>query len=101
MDADMRTHKNENSVSIFLPALNHLVVFIICSLGVHREERTGAVTEVELPMQWRIRCRLRMNDVLIRYEIVKLVRKVEAATVTHAWPRVATLQISVTSLRHY
>lgn len=68
MDADTRTHKNENSVSIFLPALNHLVVFIICSLGVHREERTGAVTEVELPMQWRIRCRLRMNDVLIRYK---------------------------------
>ena len=35
MNADTRTHENEDPVSILLPAFNHLVVFIFCSLGVY------------------------------------------------------------------
>jgi hypothetical protein len=38
MDDDMRTHKDEDSISILLPAFDHLVVFILCSLGVYGEE---------------------------------------------------------------
>jgi hypothetical protein len=42
----MRTHENEDAISILLPSLDHLVVFIICGLGVYREERPRAVTEL-------------------------------------------------------
>ena len=42
---DRRTHENEDSVGILLPALNHLVVFLLCSLGIDGEERPRAVTE--------------------------------------------------------
>ena len=34
-----KTHKNEDSVGISLPAIGHLVVFFFRGLGVHREER--------------------------------------------------------------
>lgn len=44
-DANTRTHKNENSISIILSTLDHLVIFIICSLAVY--ERLGVVTKVE------------------------------------------------------
>jgi hypothetical protein len=54
MDANTRTHENEDSISILLPALDHLVVFVICGLGVNGEERPGAVTEVGLPLQWLV-----------------------------------------------
>ena len=45
MDANTRTHKNENYISIILSTLDHLVIFIICSLAVY--ERLGVVTKVE------------------------------------------------------
>ena len=45
MDADRRTHENEDSVGILLPALDHLVVFLLCGLGIDGEERPRAVTE--------------------------------------------------------
>jgi hypothetical protein len=35
----MRTHKKENAISILLPTFNHLVVLILCGLGVYGEER--------------------------------------------------------------
>jgi hypothetical protein len=45
MNGDTKTHKYEDSFSILLPAFDHLVVFILCSIGVQDEERTGAVSE--------------------------------------------------------
>ena len=46
MDADnKRTHENENSVGILMPAFHHLDVFILCSVGVYGEELSRAVTE--------------------------------------------------------
>jgi hypothetical protein len=67
MDFDTRTHEKEDSIGIFLPALNHLVVFIICSLGVYGEERFGAVAEIGLSLRWLILHRLRVVAVAIDY----------------------------------
>jgi hypothetical protein len=40
IDADTaETHENEEPFGIFLPAIGHLVVLILCGLGVHGEER--------------------------------------------------------------
>ena len=63
MDTNARTHKNENSISVFLPALDLLVVFYLCSRGVKGEERPRAVTEVGLSSGWLIRRRLRIKAV--------------------------------------
>ena len=54
------THEDENPIRIFLPALGHFVVFIVCGLGVYGEERPGAVTEVGFSMKWLARRRLRV-----------------------------------------
>jgi hypothetical protein len=35
MIADTRTHENEDPISIFLPALDHLVVLFLRSLGIY------------------------------------------------------------------
>ena len=40
-----RTHENEDAISVFLPALDYLLVLFLCSLGIYREEPTGAVTK--------------------------------------------------------
>jgi hypothetical protein len=40
-----RTHENEDAISVFLPTLDHPVVFFLCSLGIHGEEGTRAVTK--------------------------------------------------------
>ena len=45
MSADRRTHKYEDAFSILLPCFDHLVVFILRSLGVQGEERTRTVNE--------------------------------------------------------
>jgi hypothetical protein len=66
MDGDTRTHENEDAIGIFLPALDHLVVFIICGLGIYREERAGAVTEVGFSLRWLIRRRLRVKAGIYR-----------------------------------
>ena len=60
----MGTHENEDSIRIFLPALDHLFVFIICNLGVYGEERSGAVTEAGFSLRWLIRLRLRAKLVI-------------------------------------
>jgi hypothetical protein len=52
MDPDTRTHEKEDPIGIFLPALDHLVVLIICSLGVYGEEWFRSVTKIgfKLPL---------------------------------------------------
>ena len=45
--------QHEDPISIFLPALGHLIILFLCSLGVHREDRPGAVTKVGV-LQWLI-----------------------------------------------
>ena len=54
------THEDENPVSIFLPALGHFVVFIVCGFGVYGEERPGAVTKVGFSVEWLTRRQLRV-----------------------------------------
>ena len=56
MNANTMTHKNEDPISIFLPALDHLVILFLCFFGVYGEERSRAVTEVGFSLQWLIRC---------------------------------------------
>lgn len=48
IDADqtVRTYENEDPISILMPTLNQIFVLILCSLGVHGEERPRAVTEL-------------------------------------------------------
>jgi hypothetical protein len=46
MNVNTRTHKNEDPISILLPALDHLIVLVLCGFGVYGEERSRAVTEV-------------------------------------------------------
>jgi hypothetical protein len=66
MNDDARTHEDDDPFSILLPAFDHLVVFFLCDLGVHGEERPRAVTKVEFSLRWLIRlgcklgCRLRI-----------------------------------------
>ena len=59
MNADTGTHENEDGICILLPAFDHLVVFILCNVGVYGEELPRAVTKVGFPLQWLIRCRRR------------------------------------------
>jgi hypothetical protein len=65
MDDSIRTHKNEDAISVLLPAFDHLVVFILCSLGVYGEERPRAVTEVGFSLKWLTMRRLRKVVVAI------------------------------------
>jgi hypothetical protein len=65
MSADTRTHENEDRISIFLPALDHLVVLFLCGFGVYGEERPRAVTEIGFPLQRLIRCQLRVVVVAV------------------------------------
>jgi hypothetical protein len=55
MDANTETHENEDAISIFLPALDHFVVLLLCGFGVYREELSRAVTEDIFPLQLLIR----------------------------------------------
>ena len=52
MNIDTRTHEDKDSLSIFLPAFDHLVVFIYCGLGIHGKDRLRAVTDVRFYLQW-------------------------------------------------
>jgi hypothetical protein len=67
INADTRTHEDEDPVSISLPSFDHLVVFFLCSFGVHGEERLRAVTEVGFYLGWLIWCRVRVVAVDICY----------------------------------
>lgn len=70
MNADTRTHEKQYPISIFLPALNHLVVFNVCSGVIYREERRSAVSGigVSLRLRWLIQWRPRMVAVVIHYK---------------------------------
>ena len=65
MIGDTRTHENEDPTSILLPAIDHLVVFFLCSFGVYGEEWSRAVAEVGFSLRWRIWCRLRVVGVIL------------------------------------
>ena len=64
MNANMKTHKNEDPISIFLPALDHLVVLFLCSFGIYGEKRTRAVTETGCSLRW---CRLSLVVIYFLY----------------------------------
>ena len=51
-NAVTRTHENEDPIRIFLRALNHIVIFILCDLGVHGEKLSRAVTEFGFSLRW-------------------------------------------------
>ena len=65
MNADTRTHEDEDPISIFLPALDHLVVLFLCDFGIYGEERPRAVTRVRSLLQRLVWCRLRVVVVTI------------------------------------
>jgi hypothetical protein len=46
MYVDTMTHKKEDPIGIFLVAIDPLVVFFRCNLGVYRKERPGTIQEV-------------------------------------------------------
>jgi hypothetical protein len=64
---DTRTHENEDPVGILLPALDHLVVFVLGSLGVYGEKWPRAITKVGFSLEWLIRCWLRVVVVAVCY----------------------------------
>ena len=52
LDAVTSTHENEDSIGIFLRAQNHVVIFILCDLGVHGEKLSRAVTKFGFSLRW-------------------------------------------------
>ena len=52
LNADTKTHENEDPIGIFLRVQNHLVVFILCGLGVHGEKLSRAVTKFRFSLRW-------------------------------------------------
>ena len=110
MIGDTRTHENEDPVSILLPAINHLVVFFLCSLGVYGEERSRAVTEVGFSLGWRTWCRLRVVGVILgviicyrHHKMMNSASKGETKRVTNTWVLawvVSHVDDLVSSLRH-
>jgi hypothetical protein len=50
---DMRTYKNKNPIGIFSPAIGHLVVCFLCSLGVHGKQRLRIILEVGFSLRIR------------------------------------------------
>ena len=45
VNADTKTHENEDTISIFLAALDHIDVLFLCGFGVYGEKWFRAVTE--------------------------------------------------------
>ena len=102
MNADTRTHKNDDPVSILLPAFNHLVVFIFCNLGVYGEERPRAVTKVGFSLQCLTRCRLRVIAVafyLAIYRRYEISEDRSNLRLIHTWV-IPPLEVLVSGLRH-
>jgi hypothetical protein len=64
MNGNTRTYKNEDAISIFLPALDHLVVLFLCGFGVYGEERSRAVTKARR-FRWLIRGQLSLSLIAI------------------------------------
>ena len=54
-NADKRTYENEDPIGIFLPALDHLVVFFFYNLGIYGEKLPRVITEVGFSLRWLIR----------------------------------------------
>ena len=65
MNANTRTHENEDAISILLPAIDHLVVQFLCGFRIYGEDRPRAVAEVRFALQGLIRCWLRVVGVAI------------------------------------
>ena len=52
LDAVTNTHENEDPIGIFYRVQNHVVVFILCDLGVHGKKLSRAVTKFGFSMRW-------------------------------------------------
>ena len=113
MAIDTRTYKDKNSLSIFLPAFDHFVVFIYCGLGIHGKDRLRAVTNVRFYLQWLqflwfrwlewlrwlrslIRCRL---DLVALYFIYICELRESKRQGAHTWV-IPLLEVWVIMLRH-
>ena len=116
MNIDTRTYEDKNSLSIFLPAFDHLVVFFYCGLGIQGEDRLRAVTNVRFYLQWLqflwfqwlewlrwlrwlrslIRCRL---DLVTLYFIYIRELRVSKRQGAHTWV-IPLLEVWVSMLRH-
>ena len=38
MDGDVRTHENEDAISVLCPAVSHLIIFFLCNLRIHGKD---------------------------------------------------------------
>jgi hypothetical protein len=45
---ERETDEKEDPLCIFLPAFGHFVVFVLCHVLVHKEERPRAISEFRL-----------------------------------------------------
>ncbi len=48
---DIKTHENEDAISVLLPAFSPLVVFFPCILGIDGEERSRLTTRNWIPLR--------------------------------------------------
>ena len=101
MNVDTRTYENEDGISILLPAFDHLVVFILCNVGVYGEEFPRAITEFRFPLGGLVRCRLGLKvAVAIYYRHYEIGEDRSNLRVIHTWV-VPRLWILANRLRHW
>jgi hypothetical protein len=67
MNADTRAHEKQYPISIFLPTLDHLVIFDVRSIIIYGKERCRAVPGIGLSLGWLAQWRLRIVDVVVYY----------------------------------
>jgi hypothetical protein len=51
IDVNMSTHNDEDPISIFLPAFNHLPILLLCDFGVYGKKWSRAITEAGFSLQ--------------------------------------------------
>jgi hypothetical protein len=104
MNANAKTHKNENTVRVLLPALDHLVIFFLSGFGVYGEERPRAVTKAGFSLRWLTRCELSPVAIYFIYVCELGVGMVKQTDNTHLnrspprglWERLQSLKKRVT-----
>jgi hypothetical protein len=100
MNADTTTHENEDSIGIFLPAIDHLVVLFLCNLRIYGEEQSRAITKVGAPLELLIRCQRMVVAVAICDRYYEIQRGHSGGQICGDTWVVPSLEVSVGSLGH-
>jgi hypothetical protein len=80
---DARTHEYEDSISAFSPALDHLIVFFLCNIRIHGEERPRAITELGVLIRFLGQLRLILIIVFIYTRVRKISEDKSKRRLTH------------------